>query len=146
MVGSDATVLEDGSSSTMRQSRFRSGPLDVASLVVPSLLQQQDLKPGDIIQDVPLAGYTFTQEDHKTIDQRLQMLSMGSNDIYESAPPAQSKDMAAPEAKKEPVAAIREVQERSSAPLVDRPVVPESKGFATASARTEAPKKVSRSV
>lgn len=133
MVSKDSTLLEDGSSSSIRPSRFRAGPLDMGSLVVPNILQQRELKPGDVIEDLPLEGYKYTADDEKTIEDRLARLKMGSEDVFERKAEATVQE----EPKKE---AIKDaVMERVQAV---KPVVSEK---ATADA-PQPPKKVSRYV
>ena len=92
----------------------------MGSLVVPNILQQQELKPGDVIEDLPLQGYKYTAEDEKTIEERLTMLKMGSLNVFEPqqvvkpqvAPPKEiTSGPVEPETKKDAVKDV--VAERS---------------------------------
>lgn len=133
----------------MRPSRFRAGPLDMGSLVVPNILQQQELKPGDVIEDLPLQGYKYTAEDEKTIDERLAMLKMGSLNVFEPqqavkpqvAPPIEiPPGPVEPEAKKDAVKDV--VAERSQTVEAVKSQTSEKQ----ADMAPQPPKKVSRYV
>jgi hypothetical protein len=64
-------------------SRFAGGPLSNARLIIPTLFQQAQLKPGDVIEDVPLNSRAFTQEELLEIDRRADQL--GELSIQEPA-------------------------------------------------------------
>ena len=119
----------------------------MGSLVVPNILQQQELKPGDVIEDLPLQGYKYTAEDEKTIEERLAMLKMGSLNVFEPqqavkpqvAPPEEvSSGPVEPETKKDAVKDV--VAERSQTVEAVKSQMTEKE----ANMAPQPPKKVSR--
>ena len=60
--------------SKQQGSRFASGRMQQARLIIPSLIQQAGLQPGDIIEDVPFGGRHFTEEELKTISINAELL------------------------------------------------------------------------
>ena len=101
MVPIDST-LATGRQTQSHVSRFAGGRLQHAGLLIPDLLQQEQLKPGDIIENARIGRIEYSVQDDRNIQARIDHLASGGLLEEMAAIPEVMEDVAEAKHEQEP--------------------------------------------